>query len=281
MLKKKDEFGMKLKHNINTREYETMKKNNIQGLLELEVHKGLNEVSLYYETKDLMTLNHYLQRPLYEDDFKQLINRILNVFIEVEKNYLNIEHLFLDFNYIYFYNDQIYFAYLPHDEYHQEINCKSFFMNLIQYCHFYSGVQDDLIHEYLDLIQSKYHFNYHDLLSFVQIESKEETENLDFTTVLLNPPKYSYLIRISNEEKIILDHYPFYIGSKADNDYMIKDNRAVSRKYIMIEEGNLISDLGSTNATYINEQRLNPWEKFELTEGKIILGNEEFEFHKE
>lgn len=85
----------------------------------------------------------------------------------------------------------------------------------------------------------------------------------------------------------IIKEYPITgnqikIGRGADNDIII-DNSAISRHHakIDVEDGNcIISDLNSTNGTFINENRIK--ERLKLKDGdKIIVGKHSIVFESE
>lgn len=79
------------------------------------------------------------------------------------------------------------------------------------------------------------------------------------------------LCSISGGGDIIINDYPFIIGKNAGKaDGIIKDN-SVSRIHAKIEMINescyVIEDLNSKNGTYVNDERLNPYEKVIINVG--------------
>ena len=110
----------------------------------------------------------------------------------------------------------------------------------------------------------------------------EDPDELDGTTVLVDEDYcYPYLVRKNTDEKIIIDKSVFRIGKDSMYaDYVVKDNTAVSRKHaeIMVQNGVCyIVDLGSTNHTFINGQRIKDKTEVEIPQNAIIkLANEEF-----
>ncbi len=69
------------------------------------------------------------------------------------------------------------------------------------------------------------------------------------------------LLRVKNGERIIITSNDFRIGKDVNNDYAIRDNPAISRYHAVIKfigEKWYVSDLNSTNKTYINDIALNP-----------------------
>lgn len=109
------------------------------------------------------------------------------------------------------------------------------------------------------------------------------------TTILQNKVQNEYLYRISTEEKIVIDKEIFRIGHSAksnfNNDYVVKNNSAISRGHCYIKKENnnvYIVDLGSSNGTYINGNRIESNVEMKLNnEDIIMLGNEEFKFYME
>lgn len=98
-----------------------------------------------------------------------------------------------------------------------------------------------------------------------------------------NRKRIGYLRRRKTGEEVCIDRIEWHVGKKEEiNDYVIKENRAVSRKHACIyweEEQYYIVDLGSVNGTYINDQEIEIDQKVELHNGdKVVFANELFQF---
>ena len=103
------------------------------------------------------------------------------------------------------------------------------------------------------------------------------------TTVLGVSSTGFILLRKNGGEKVCINKPEFYIGKeKAKVDYCITNNNSISRRHarIKVRAGKCyISDLGSTNCTYINGTKLSPNQEIALIPGdKIKFSNEEFEY---
>ena len=104
-------------------------------------------------------------------------------------------------------------------------------------------------------------------------------------TVLLNERrKKTFLLRVSNNEKIIIRGNRLRIGTEEKSvDYCIADNCAVSRMHAEIIHRNnsyFIVDNNSTNHTFINEQEIRSKREMKLqSKSRIKLADEEFIFY--
>ena len=66
----------------------------------------------------------------------------------------------------------------------------------------------------------------------------------------------------------------FYIGKSSTNDYCITGNSAVSRKHAVIsynDDEYYLSDLGSTNGTLVNGERIDNGIEKKLMDGDEIV----------
>ncbi len=95
--------------------------------------------------------------------------------------------------------------------------------------------------------------------------------------------KEAYLVRQSNNERIILSKPVFRIGRKqSEVDYYL-DNNSISRIHIefsRIADAFYVKDFGSSNGTYLNLKRLEPNKEYKILDGdRIRLGTEEFIFY--
>ncbi len=91
------------------------------------------------------------------------------------------------------------------------------------------------------------------------------------------------MVRRRNNETININRSEFTIGKERRKvSYCISDNNSVSRTHakIRVRAGRCyISDLGSTNCTYVNGTKLTPNQEVILSAGdKIKISDEEFEF---
>ena len=96
-------------------------------------------------------------------------------------------------------------------------------------------------------------------------------------------PVQPYLLRVKNNERIVLNKPSFRIGKERSFvDYFIADNTAISRSHanIINRDGEyFIVDTNSTNHTYVNGVMIRSNVETKLTHGtKITLANESFEF---
>ncbi len=95
--------------------------------------------------------------------------------------------------------------------------------------------------------------------------------------------KKPYLLRVKNNEKILINKENFRIGKeKSFVDYFIGDNTAISRSHAnIIVKGNdyFIVDTNSTNHTFVNGKMIQSNIEIQIFSGdKIRLANEEFGF---
>ena len=99
-----------------------------------------------------------------------------------------------------------------------------------------------------------------------------------------NAPKaLPYLIRVSTEERIMLNKAVFKIGKATRGvDYTVGGNGAISRQHAFIIQKDgvcYIKDNKSTNHTYVNGKRVEDGVEEILTHDSIVrLGDEEFTF---
>lgn len=96
---------------------------------------------------------------------------------------------------------------------------------------------------------------------------------------------YGSMFRKQYSENIIINKMRFVIGKDAAHvDYCIKNNGAISRQHAVITvngNGVYIEDLGSTNGTMVNGNKLSNAVPVLLNDGDVIrFADEEFEFRK-
>ncbi|MDR1185334.1 MAG: trypsin-like peptidase domain-containing protein [Coriobacteriales bacterium] len=103
------------------------------------------------------------------------------------------------------------------------------------------------------------------------------------TSLLGESQKSATLIRVSNNEKVRINRPEFIIGKEQRKvNFVISDNSAVSRVHARITQRDgryYITDLNTTNSTFVNDKKLPTNTETPLNKGDhITLADEEFEF---
>lgn len=96
---------------------------------------------------------------------------------------------------------------------------------------------------------------------------------------------YAYLVRKRTGEQIAITEKEFVLGKDpSQTDYCIKGNSAVSRAHaVIICNGPevSVSDKNATNGTFVNDMRVNAFQKATLKDGDVLrLADELFEFKR-
>ncbi len=112
------------------------------------------------------------------------------------------------------------------------------------------------------------------------IEENEYSETVLISDFLKD--KERKLFSLCEKEDIVINKYPFIIGKAAGKaDEVITDN-SVSRMHVRIDlkaDEFIIEDLNSKNGTFLNDNRLAPYEKTNITIGdKITIASFDFVF---
>jgi len=114
----------------------------------------------------------------------------------------------------------------------------------------------------------------------VVLGALEEEEYGETTVLEKKNRKCLCLVRKSDESRVAMTGTTFYIGKSSTNDYCITGNSAVSRKHAVIsynDDEYYLSDLGSTNGTLVNGERIDNGIEKKLMDGdEIVLADEEF-----
>lgn len=109
------------------------------------------------------------------------------------------------------------------------------------------------------------------------------TDNGFYTESMTTKKKQAYIILSKNFEKQVIDKDVYIIGkSNIEADFVISDNKTISRKHAQIinkTDEYFIIDMNSTNGTYLNGIKLNPFCEAKIKSGdSFCLSNETFEF---
>lgn len=109
---------------------------------------------------------------------------------------------------------------------------------------------------------------------------RKNAEEREEPTVLIDPLRKGAEVKfvlVSDEyDPITADHFPYYVGKDAKKCDHVLDYAGVSRCHLRIDhdeeaEQYLITDLNSTNGTYINSEKLESLIEYSVTRGDEIL----------
>ncbi len=128
-------------------------------------------------------------------------------------------------------------------------------------------------------------------LFFGQESEKKEKNGMNAKNLKLSQRQKSSatrkgarLISLKTGKTEKIEKTMWYIGKDMENDYVIRENPAVSRRHgcIIWKDGNYyLSDMNSLNGTFVNGNEVREGEKFRLSDrDKIVLADEVFEFQE-
>ena len=115
----------------------------------------------------------------------------------------------------------------------------------------------------------------------------EASDNADEATTLLTGAMISngiYCLKPedTNEDNILLTEFPFFIGKSGDKTHHTIEDSTVSRFHARIdreEEELWLTDLNSTNGTFLNGIRLMPFGRMRVNKGdSIVISRKRYEF---
>lgn len=114
-------------------------------------------------------------------------------------------------------------------------------------------------------------------------EQTQLLEQDDFKTqVMMIQGQYGYLID-DNSQEYFISEMPFILG-RQNTCQCVLSYPEVSKQHVKIDVENgqcVLFDMGSTNGTFVNDQRLEPQEKRSLKEGDVIgIANYKLTYHE-
>lgn len=124
-----------------------------------------------------------------------------------------------------------------------------------------------------------------DMVYTLKEELEDATEQECGKTVFIKETQNSQMRRLLNlngEVAVIFENFPYTIGKKKEESDFVISKKSVSRIHARVtQEGNslYLEDLNSTNGTFKNGLRMNPYEKKKLEkDDEIRFGMEEYIF---
>lgn len=258
---------------------------NIDEIIYYTYGKVMGKECFKYNIQGFTTIKEYISKDISKDKFITMLLNIINTIrklqfrgVKLKNIILKPEQIFINKN-----NLKIKMICIPISNKNIDRTLKELLKEIILSAEFDYNENCKYVRDILRFVEEN------DCNDFVVLQDGIEKCLDDSNKEQSNVPKktekrekqQAYLIRLSTDERINIDKPIFRIGKDKHNaDYKITNNTAVSRKHAEIIKKNneyFILDVGSTNHTFINGDRIEEKKEIPLEDGDIIkLGNEEF-----
>ena len=258
---------------------------NIDEIIYYTYGKVMGKECFKYNIQGFTTIKEYISKEISKDKFITMLLNIINTIrklqfrgVKLKNIILKPEQIFINKN-----NLKIKMICIPISNKNIDRTLKELLKEIILSAEFDYNENCKYVRDILRFVEEN------DCNDFVVLQDGIEKCLYDSNKEQSNVPKktekrekqQAYLIRLSTDERINIDKPIFRIGKDKHNaDYKITNNPAVSRKHAEIIKKNneyFILDVGSTNHTFINGDRIEEKKEIPLEDGDIIkLGNEEF-----
>lgn len=303
--------GIKKKVQISEDQLKFINRNRNKGFLTVNWEKTGSKNLLKYKVSNMTALSEYVKQNLTQEKYFELIRQIQRLMEFASENNLNYDHLVLtDPKHVYYdiEKKKIGVAYLPIlSRDYKCANVVKFLAKLHKYANITvtdQGVMQKYVFFLNDYLKTKKssvltHNHLYNLLHEVlevslgtpsQIAAEESGQtpadssktaavgaDNDHTIVVSGGKKAecpAYL-KDENNREFAINHFPFTIGRKADNDLALTDKGTVSKLHAVItfENGTFyIEDKDSSNGTFLNNFAENSQRviKEKLNSGDVI-----------
>lgn len=270
---------------------------------------------IVYTAPESIELKRYLRQPLSETVFYEMIVQILEMVKRIENTGLHTSSLVLNIDYVFvsMKTKELFFLYQPIVSRHIVGNPYVFITEIVQR---FQRNNTSLIfaERFRQFLNSKINCKIYEIEKYIKEEcpqvygkgAKSDAVRNDFLmnpatsllpdgmdgttvlqeeeTALLVDMHYPRIRRVRTEETAEIRSNSFKIGKSTDCDFVVTDNKTVSRHHAVIEsrEGSFyITDQNSTNRSYVNNKLIEPGKAKELNYGDVIrLSDEEFCFEE-
>lgn len=244
------------------------------------------KIQLYYFTSELKPLS-MLIKSLNENTFLTILSNFLSSIISVKSNgFLCCKNIDASFNHIYVDPNtyKVSLIYLPLNEHLFESDAmfeNEIKVSLIKLLSASSPLTSSKVSQIISELQNGT-FNIEDIYSKINgMRLLHRTEINQSTKFDLPMPKLKLIsINSSIPINLFVNSKEYFIGKKSSNNGVIAFNSMISRvhcKISAVEKNFFITDLQSSNGTFINYSKLSPNQMYPIKNNDIVrIANLEF-----
>ena len=277
---------------------------------------------IIYTAPDVIELGAYLKNGLEEDVFYQIIAQTVEMTKRIEMNGLYLHNLMLQPELVYISErtKELFFVYQPIISRTTSGNVYAFLGDITQLAIKNSKEEKEFLKAFEKFLNDTQNYKIEDIEKYIRKmypqvfrkivtadagksgfitndrasyenhyhreEDEEGTtllvEDEEEGTTLLQQEAFPIFERKNTGESVEINKNIFTIGKENESDFIVSNNKAISRRHAVIEKINgnyYLTDKKSTNHTYLNGEILEPERAYVLSDNdNIRIADEEFIF---
>ena len=300
---------------ITERELYAISGGQAEGLLPMTLTEKFGAFQLSYPIDGLALLPDYLAEPVDKVLFSRLLSSILGAVKQTREAVFNPASLLLDPEYLFVdpESGEAKLVYIPVAAYDCETDLRGLLQSMLAYCSFDQDEDTEYVQRFISILNDGAAFSEYAMEQYAteleaQVRKAQqpklcpscgkqvpplfgfcpdcgvalvEAEEAPTSGSFAAPARKASLFRESTGERIGING-TLRIGKSRSNDYSMPDVSTVSRSHAVIDgrdDSWYLTDLGSTNGTFLNGREIAAQEPVALSAGdRIRLAREEFIF---
>lgn len=247
---------------------------------------------LSYNIPATLPLSQFMRKKLYKGEFLEILSNIAGKLIYLDEHNMPIKKVLLNTKYMYIELStlEVQLVYMPINKHFEDSNVCEFIQALIEKLRFADINSATCVEQILNYLDSRMMFSLSEFYNYIiQLQQedmmKDDAAGEEDTTVLSSMQYRNivpHLVRERTKALITIEKSEFSIGKSLECDYVVEDNRKISRRHctLIVRNGECyIRDDNSTNHTYVNGKLIQPGFEVMLNDDDYIrMADEEFKY---
>lgn len=260
---------------VNIREFESLKKRELDNLLPPAIVDSGKGIQFFYDVTGYDTLYNYAAEGIKRNQYAAICKDFIKLLGNINGRYMQLRNLLADVNYVFINpsTHKIKYIYVPVIHCDNTDDTLKYMRTLPYNMVFDSGESHEYVQKYIDFFKRSVQFSLYEYSLLIDkiadgkegLNHEKEKPAADMTIAIAK----AYLLRMDTRQKEIITKSPFIIGKNSECDFCL-DSSYISRKHAQILcKGNrfYLTDLNSTNHTYLAGDRLEPYAETILYSG--------------
>ncbi len=169
---------------------QTLRTNEVPGLLRAEVNRKHNSFQLIYDVTGFKNFQNFVKNPITKNVFMEIVQSIQSVFLETQNRHMEIRKINFDWDSVYVNpaTNRLFFIYIPVTEFDNEMSLKSILETLPSQCVLSQTEDTGYVREFTNFLSSNTSITTGRLDDFLNTQNSQYGQKIENSDAFVTCP---------------------------------------------------------------------------------------------